>query len=212
MPELYELGALELVRHVRAREVSRRQVLEAHLDRIDAVNGLVNAVVERVDRDDSARGGRGGGPGPRGADGTAARRRSGLDQGSLRRRGDAAHGGGPRVCRPAVSRQFGGGSAAARRGRVRRRQVQPAGLPDPLEHGQRPLRRHPKSPRHEPHGRRLVGWRRGGRCERDGRSRPRRRLRRARFACPRASAASSASVHRRAACPTSRRSIPSRAG
>jgi amidase len=51
MPELYELGALELVRHVRAREVSRRQVLEAHLDRIDAVNGLVNAVVERVDRD-----------------------------------------------------------------------------------------------------------------------------------------------------------------
>ena len=51
MPELYELGALELVRHIRAREVSRRQVLEAHLDRIDAVNGLVNAVVERVDRD-----------------------------------------------------------------------------------------------------------------------------------------------------------------
>ena len=51
MPELYEIGALELVRHVRAREVSRRQVLEAHLDRIDAVNGVVNAVVERVDRD-----------------------------------------------------------------------------------------------------------------------------------------------------------------
>ena len=51
MPELHELGALELVRLVRAREVSRRQVLEAHLDRIDAVDGLVNAVVERVDRD-----------------------------------------------------------------------------------------------------------------------------------------------------------------
>jgi amidase len=51
MPELYELGALELVRHIRAREVSRRQVLEGHLDRIDAVNGHVNAVVERVDRD-----------------------------------------------------------------------------------------------------------------------------------------------------------------
>ena len=51
MPELHELGALELVHRVRAREVSRRQVLEAHLDRIDAVNGLVNAVVEGVDRD-----------------------------------------------------------------------------------------------------------------------------------------------------------------
>jgi amidase len=51
MPELYELGALDLVRVIRAREVSRRQVLEAHLDRIDAVDGLVNAVVERVDRD-----------------------------------------------------------------------------------------------------------------------------------------------------------------
>ena len=51
MPELYELGALELVHRVRAREVSRRQVLEAHLDRIDAVDGAVNAVVEHVDRE-----------------------------------------------------------------------------------------------------------------------------------------------------------------
>src|SRR6185436_14254889 len=51
MPELHELGALELVRRIRAREVSRRQVLEAHLDRIDAVNALVNAVVDPVDRD-----------------------------------------------------------------------------------------------------------------------------------------------------------------
>ncbi len=51
MPELYELAALELVRLVRARDVSRRQVLEAHLDRVDAVNDLVNAVVEPVDRD-----------------------------------------------------------------------------------------------------------------------------------------------------------------
>jgi amidase len=53
MPVLYELGALELVRQIRAREVSRRQVLEAHLDRIDAVNGLVNAVVEHVDREEA---------------------------------------------------------------------------------------------------------------------------------------------------------------
>jgi amidase len=51
MPELHELGALELVRLVRARDISRRQVLESHLDRIDAVNDLVNAVVERVDRE-----------------------------------------------------------------------------------------------------------------------------------------------------------------
>ena len=64
MPELYELGALELVRRVRAREVSRRQVLEAHLDRIEAVDGVVNAVVERVDREKALVGGRGGGPRP----------------------------------------------------------------------------------------------------------------------------------------------------
>ena len=50
MPELYELSALELVRRVHARDVSRREVLEAHLDRIDAIDPLVNAVVERVER------------------------------------------------------------------------------------------------------------------------------------------------------------------
>jgi amidase len=49
MPELYELTATELVRHVRTRTVSRRDVLAAHLDRIEAVDGAINAVVERPD-------------------------------------------------------------------------------------------------------------------------------------------------------------------
>ena len=48
MPELYELGALELVRPVRAREVSRRQVLEANLDRIEAVAAAA-AVVDALE-------------------------------------------------------------------------------------------------------------------------------------------------------------------
>jgi amidase len=39
-------GALELVRLVRSREVSRREVVDAHFARIDAVNGTVNAIVE----------------------------------------------------------------------------------------------------------------------------------------------------------------------
>lgn len=51
MTELFALEALELVRLVRAREVSRRDVIEAHLDRIEAVNGAVNAIVEVRDRD-----------------------------------------------------------------------------------------------------------------------------------------------------------------
>jgi amidase len=47
--ELTSLPALELVRLVRTREVSRREVLAAHLDRVVRVNPEVNAVVERRD-------------------------------------------------------------------------------------------------------------------------------------------------------------------
>ena len=43
--ELFELTATELVRLVRSREVSAAEVLQSHLDRIDAVNGRVNAIV-----------------------------------------------------------------------------------------------------------------------------------------------------------------------
>ena len=54
MAELHELGALELVRGGRARELSWRSARGA-LDRIDALNGHVNAVVECVDRHCSGR-------------------------------------------------------------------------------------------------------------------------------------------------------------
>jgi Asp-tRNA(Asn)/Glu-tRNA(Gln) amidotransferase A subunit family amidase len=35
--------ATAIVEQVRAREVSRREVLEAHLDRIDAIDGEIGA-------------------------------------------------------------------------------------------------------------------------------------------------------------------------
>ena len=44
MKELCRLSATELAALIAAREVSSRDVVEAHLDRIDEVNGRVNAV------------------------------------------------------------------------------------------------------------------------------------------------------------------------
>lgn len=41
---LWAKGAGELAKLIRDREVSSREVVQAHLDRIDAVNGVVNAV------------------------------------------------------------------------------------------------------------------------------------------------------------------------
>lgn len=41
---LWSKGAGELAKLIRGREVSSREVVQAHLDRIDAVNGAVNAV------------------------------------------------------------------------------------------------------------------------------------------------------------------------
>ena len=49
MSELWQLGALELARRIRARDVSSREVLEAHLARVDAVNPHLNAIVRRLD-------------------------------------------------------------------------------------------------------------------------------------------------------------------
>jgi amidase len=49
MSELWQLGALELAARIRAREVSSREVLEAHLARVDAVNPHLNAIVRRLD-------------------------------------------------------------------------------------------------------------------------------------------------------------------
>jgi amidase len=44
MPRLYELSASQLAALIASGEVSSREVVEAHLARIDAVNGYVNAV------------------------------------------------------------------------------------------------------------------------------------------------------------------------
>jgi amidase len=49
MSELWQLGALELAAKIRAREVSSREVVEAHLARVDSVNPHLNAVVRRLD-------------------------------------------------------------------------------------------------------------------------------------------------------------------
>ncbi len=49
MTELWELSALELADQVRRGTTSSRAVVEAHLARIDQVNGDLNAVVRRLD-------------------------------------------------------------------------------------------------------------------------------------------------------------------
>ncbi|MGB7878370.1 MAG: amidase family protein, partial [Ilumatobacteraceae bacterium] len=45
MTELWQLGALELAGKIRNREASSREVLEAHLARVEACNGSLNAIV-----------------------------------------------------------------------------------------------------------------------------------------------------------------------
>ncbi|PPB49778.1 amidase [Arthrobacter pityocampae] len=47
---LHELSAVDLIGAIRRREVSAREALDAHFDRIDAVNGRINAVITE-DRD-----------------------------------------------------------------------------------------------------------------------------------------------------------------
>ncbi|MEY2959140.1 MAG: hypothetical protein RLZZ01_1708 [Actinomycetota bacterium] len=49
MSELWQLGALELAAMIRSGDVSSREVLTAHLARLDAVNPHLNAVVRRLD-------------------------------------------------------------------------------------------------------------------------------------------------------------------
>ncbi|MDM7932281.1 amidase family protein [Tabrizicola sp.] len=46
MSELWRLSAVQLARAVRRREVSASEVTQAHLDRLDAVNPAINAVVQ----------------------------------------------------------------------------------------------------------------------------------------------------------------------
>ena len=45
MSELWQKGAVELAGLIRDREVSSREVIQAHLDRIEAVNPHLNAIV-----------------------------------------------------------------------------------------------------------------------------------------------------------------------
>ena len=49
MSELWQLGALELAEKIRNGETTSREVLEAHLARVDAVNPHLNAIVRRLD-------------------------------------------------------------------------------------------------------------------------------------------------------------------
>ena len=49
MSELWQLGALELADKIRSGETTSRAVVEAHLARVDAVNGDLNAIVRRLD-------------------------------------------------------------------------------------------------------------------------------------------------------------------
>jgi len=46
MSELWQKSALSLAALIRNKDASSREVVQAHLDRIDAVNGEINAVVE----------------------------------------------------------------------------------------------------------------------------------------------------------------------
>ena len=49
MSELWQLSALELAGKIRTGEATSREVLQAHIDRVEAVNGHLNAVVRRLD-------------------------------------------------------------------------------------------------------------------------------------------------------------------
>lgn len=49
MSDLWRAGAVELAERIKAGDMSARDVVEAHLARMDAVNGAVNAVVRRFD-------------------------------------------------------------------------------------------------------------------------------------------------------------------
>ncbi|MHA7181583.1 amidase [Arthrobacter sp. MDB2-24] len=51
--ELHELSAVDLTGAIRRRKVSAREALDAHFDRIDAVNGSINAVITQ-DREGAA--------------------------------------------------------------------------------------------------------------------------------------------------------------
>ena len=48
MGELWRNSAVELAAMIRGRQVSSREVVEAHLDRVEAVNPHLNAIVRLI--------------------------------------------------------------------------------------------------------------------------------------------------------------------
>ena len=46
--EICFMTATEMAEHIRSRDLSCREVMEAHLNQIDRVNPMVNAIVTRV--------------------------------------------------------------------------------------------------------------------------------------------------------------------
>jgi amidase len=46
MDELFYTSATDLARRIRERQISSEEVVRAHLERIDAVNARLNAVVQ----------------------------------------------------------------------------------------------------------------------------------------------------------------------
>ncbi len=56
MGDLWQLGALEIAAAIRNRETTSRAVLDALVDRVDTVNGDLNAIVALLG-DEAAEGG-----------------------------------------------------------------------------------------------------------------------------------------------------------
>lgn len=48
MSELWQMSALKLAEQIHTKQASRREILAAHLERIDEVNPHLNAVVRRL--------------------------------------------------------------------------------------------------------------------------------------------------------------------
>ena len=54
MSELWRKGAVELAKLISDREVSSREVVQAHLDRVEAVNPHLNAIVRLLPGEEGA--------------------------------------------------------------------------------------------------------------------------------------------------------------
>ena len=163
---------------LRAGACSARELVAAHLARIERIDPLVNAIVTRH-AGARARGGRRGRPAARAGRGPAAAARSAdRPQGSpghRRRAHDLRLAG---VSRPRPRRRLAAGRAAAPGGRDLRRQDQHARVGRRLAHVQPRVRRDAQPLGHDALGRRLERRRRGGAGLPDGADRRRQRSRR----------------------------------